>query len=742
MPVPRVDVVIVSWNTRDELLECVESVLASSGVTSDVVVVDNASSDGSAEAVSSRFGRVSVVRNRANLGFARASNQGIVMGTAPWVLLLNPDARVEPDGIARLVARMERLPRHGILVPRLIGTDGGVSQSAFPLPSLLIPALYATGVHRMLPRRWRQRLLLPGSWGSDVERDVPWALGAAMLARRAAVDEVGLLDESFFVYAEDLEWCDRMWSHGWRVRFTPDVAVVHHGNRSGAQRFGAQRTEEYLRNTMRFARRRRGVAWARAYHLLNAAAALRQAAVLRYTTRLFPSRARDHAQAYWRNQSHFYLRRTPPPSPTQGTDVKGGRRLLVLTGTYPPQHVGGYELLCRDHVSWRRGRGDDVTVLTSTWGLADGRPREERGAAGELVLRELTLPWENYVLTRPAGRELWTTERSHRRALDRAVTRSRPDAVVVWSMAGITKSLLARVHELGLPLMLVIHEGWPTWDVDTDPWARFWATPAYRPLSRALKPVVRAAAQRIVAPWNVHEALEHATPVYCSEALRDDVEDRREEFRGRGVVVHDGIDATTLSRPRPDDEPLHDPVRLLHAGRVEKRKGVHAAVAAVARLRGAGVRARLRIVGWRDETYAADLRDLARRLGVEADIDWDDPVGHEQMPDIYRAADVLLFPTAWREPFGLVPLEAMATGCLVVATGLGGSGEFLRDQQNSILIGVNDDRAAGRAVERLLGDLALVARLRAGGRDTVERFSLAAFATGLDTVLDGLTAGA
>jgi glycosyltransferase involved in cell wall biosynthesis len=111
------------------------------------------------------------------------------------------------------------------------------------------------------------------------------------------------------------------------------------------------------------------------------------------------------------------------------------------------------------------------------------------------------------------------------------------------------------------------------------------------------------------------------------------------------------------------------------------------------------------------------------------------------MPDIYRAADVLLFPTAWREPFGLVPLEAMATGCLVIATGLGGSGEFLRDEENAILIGVNDDRAAVRAVERLLGDPALVARLRAGGRDTVGRYSLRAFASGLDTVLDGLTAG-
>src|SRR5207302_875721 len=100
---------------------------------------------------------------------------------------------------------------------------------------------YALGGHHLLSMSQRSRLLLPGTWNSD-ERDVPWAVGAAMLVRRSAVDRIGGLDESFFVYVEDMEWCERMRDAGLRIRYTPEVTVVHHGNRSGEQRFGPSRT--------------------------------------------------------------------------------------------------------------------------------------------------------------------------------------------------------------------------------------------------------------------------------------------------------------------------------------------------------------------------------------------------------------------------------------------------------------------------------------------------------------------
>lgn len=304
-PAP-VDVVIVSWNVRDELLDCLGSVAASRGVAPRTVVVDNASSDGSADAVATRFPDVRLIRNRANLGFARAANQGIAAGTAPSVLLLNPDTIVPPEGIASLVSRLASLPDHGMIVPRLTDSRGRVESSAYLFPSLRIALLVALGCHRLASRSQQERMLIPGRWGST-ERDVPWAIGAAMLVRRTAIERVGLLDESFFVYAEDMEWCDRMWSAGLGVRYTPAVTVIHHGNRSGEQRFGEGRTAEYMGSTTRYLLGRHGSLWTAAYLGINAATAASRVLLTAGTSRLRPTPRRLEVRRYWRDHARWYL---------------------------------------------------------------------------------------------------------------------------------------------------------------------------------------------------------------------------------------------------------------------------------------------------------------------------------------------------------------------------------------------------------------------------------------------------
>src|SRR5207253_588432 len=119
-----------------------------------------------------------------------------------------------------LVAHLDGLPEHAMVVPQLTDADGHVRQSAFLFPSIPVALMFAVGAHHLLPQSRRQRLLLPGYWGASPQ-DVPWAIGAVMLVRRSAIERVGLLDESFFVYGEDMEWCQRMGSAGMRIRFTP-----------------------------------------------------------------------------------------------------------------------------------------------------------------------------------------------------------------------------------------------------------------------------------------------------------------------------------------------------------------------------------------------------------------------------------------------------------------------------------------------------------------------------------------
>ena len=741
--VPSVDVVIVSWNVRGDLLSCLDSVLASRGVELHVFVVDNASEDGSADAVAERFPQVTLVRNRTNLGYAQAANQGLQCGKAPWVLLLNPDTVVPPEALARLVSRLRGLPGHAMVVPRLVGEDGRPQHSVYPLPSLGLSLLLATGAKRLLSPERRSRLLLEGAWQSDEERDVPWAIGAAMLVRRSAIARVGGLDESFFVYAEDLEWCDRFRSAGYGMRFIPEVSVTHLGNRSGVQRFGPRRTEEYLRNTVRFLQRRHGRSWAAAWVVVNGAAVVPRAVFHSLAAGVRPSPRRTHLRAYWRDQARFYVdlphwmitrRRARSGTLTS----QRGRDLVVISNNYPPLSLGGYELLCQEHVAWLRRRGDRVTVLTSTHGLDPPRPRMEEGAQGERVVRALDFRWRDFELVHPHGLELWRSERRQRLALERVLRDARPDAALVWHMAAISKSLLATLHAHGVPMLLVIGEPWPAWDVDYDPWTRFWSRDAVRPHKRLVKPLLRKVVAGLVAPGDLRPALRGGFPVYASNHLRQEIEAARPEWRGRGAVAHMAIQVERFRRDPNQDSTLDQPLHLLYAGRVERRKGVHTAVAALGGLRRGGVDAMLLVAGWQDEQYVAELRALADKLCVGAAVDFRGPADREAMPAVYGAADILLFPTVWPEPFGMVPLEAMAAGCIVVATGTGGSGEYLRHEENALLFPVEDDAAAVRQILRLLGDPALQARLRDGGRRTAAENDFEVYARRLDELLTDL----
>ena len=232
-----VGVVVVNYNTRDLLRRCLQTVRASVGVRFEVCVVDNASTDGSAELVAREFPEVRVIRSPFNGGYAYANNLGLrafgfgIPGRTPeprYALLLNPDTEVPPDALARMVAFLDAHPEAGAAGPKIVRPDGSLDlacRRSFPTPEV---AFYRfSGLSRLFPRsprfaRYNLTFLDP-----DQTYEVDAVVGACMMVRREAIMQVGLLDESFFMYGEDLDWAYRIKQAGWKIYYSPEVVILH-----------------------------------------------------------------------------------------------------------------------------------------------------------------------------------------------------------------------------------------------------------------------------------------------------------------------------------------------------------------------------------------------------------------------------------------------------------------------------------------------------------------------------------
>ena len=223
------DVVIVAHNSGPLLAEAVASAISQASATN-VWVVDAESTDGSVEAVRASGVNLIPVSNR---GFSASNNRGIESGLAPFVLLLNPDAVLHPGSLETLVAAAEARPEVGIVGALVIDADGSVQPGSFGrFPSLLSEiGLRLRRAWKPLHRNSARSPKVPRS-----TRPVDWVTGAAMLVRRTAIAEVGPLDEGFFLYYEDVDWCHRMRAGGWQVLLEPAAIVTHHQGASGVPR--------------------------------------------------------------------------------------------------------------------------------------------------------------------------------------------------------------------------------------------------------------------------------------------------------------------------------------------------------------------------------------------------------------------------------------------------------------------------------------------------------------------------
>jgi len=255
---PDLSVVIVNWNTRDLLAQCLKSVYeTASGVDFEIIVVDNASTDGSVEMVRERFPHVHIIANSENVGFVHANNQALACCRGRYVLLLNSDTQVLPGSLYKAVQFMDEHPRAGMVGVRLLNPDGTFQASYTPFPTLWREFLMLSGLGR-----WLVRQTFP-SYGPQAERGAQhvkgYLEGAYLMARRQAVGEIGGLDEHIFMYAEDVDWCYRFHQAGWEVWYLPDAPIVHYGGQSTRKRRERMEAELY-RSRVYFFRKHYGKA--------------------------------------------------------------------------------------------------------------------------------------------------------------------------------------------------------------------------------------------------------------------------------------------------------------------------------------------------------------------------------------------------------------------------------------------------------------------------------------------------
>lgn len=236
LPAAMVDVsiVIVNWNVRDLLRRCLHSIVQTPVSGIEVIVVDNASTDGSGDVVQVEFPDVHLVINARNQGFPAAVNQGISLARGRYVLVLNPDTEVLGDAVATMVAFADEHPDVGVVGPQLLNPDGSVQSSRRRFPTLATALFESTWLQPYAPRRLLERYRV-GDQPDGVVQDVDWLTGAALMARRQAIEQVGPMDERFFMYSEELDWCRRFREAGWRVVYLPTAQIIHHEGKSSEQ---------------------------------------------------------------------------------------------------------------------------------------------------------------------------------------------------------------------------------------------------------------------------------------------------------------------------------------------------------------------------------------------------------------------------------------------------------------------------------------------------------------------------
>jgi hypothetical protein len=294
-------IIIVNWNTRNLLVDCLQSICDTTPAEElslyEIFVVDNASSDDSVDCVRRRFPWVKLIVNPVNVGFGRANNQAIDQSSGEFVLLLNSDTKLLPGAFSELTDFMQRTPQAGAAGSRLLNPDGSTQPSCTYVPSLGREMWRLFHLDTLV--RYASYDML--RWPLDRSQPVEVVQGASMIVRRTVIESVGVFDCDYFMYSEEVDWCDRILRAGWQIYWTPTSRVIHYGGQSTRQAARGMFLHLY-RSKLLFFRKQRSVLEAKLYKLLLAGAALVRLLASPFVLFENASRRRHHlliAGHYW-----------------------------------------------------------------------------------------------------------------------------------------------------------------------------------------------------------------------------------------------------------------------------------------------------------------------------------------------------------------------------------------------------------------------------------------------------------
>ncbi|MGB3976912.1 MAG: glycosyltransferase family 2 protein [bacterium] len=258
--IPDLSICIVNWNTRDMLRDCLNSIWKhKDDLNIEVFVIDNASSDGSAEMIKTEFSTVTLIENNENKGFAQANNQGIAKATGRYILLLNPDTIILEEALRRMTRFLDENPNAGAVAARLMNTDGSLQFSLRQFPNFLTPFTENTNLATLPGIFWCSQKSRLMRWPHDSVREVEQPAGAALMIKRSCIETLGSLNGSFHMFFEDVDICYRIRNNGWKIYYLPEALIIHHGGQSVKKR--TDMGTQFYRSLLKFSRLHRGKGW-------------------------------------------------------------------------------------------------------------------------------------------------------------------------------------------------------------------------------------------------------------------------------------------------------------------------------------------------------------------------------------------------------------------------------------------------------------------------------------------------
>lgn len=389
-------------------------------------------------------------------------------------------------------------------------------------------------------------------------------------------------------------------------------------------------------------------------------------------------------------------------------------KILVLSNLYPPFYVGGYELHCRTVAEALQSRGHQILVLTSDHGL----DRAEPPSSEANVIRSLKL--HGFVGHPFLGiLQLQDLEIHNNQVLVSTLRRFQPDVVYVWSMSGLSKSLLFTLQKRGVPTAFCICDYWLAKSERSDVWLNWWnrkITKSRHEFLRVLWTLSRRRRRwQEFAPTNPIRHLRPQRIHFCSRALREATAAEGFDVQDAAVIYCSVNTQKFNGAPRPANRPMQ---RLLFVGRLTEDKGLMTALRALTLVRDkfAG---QLSVYGRGEPAYERKVIDLAQ--AEKLPVIFNDLLSPAQMPEVYRAHDALLFTSEWQEPFAITPLEAMACGLPVIGTTTGGSAELFRHGENAMTYTAGNAEELAQRIVELDSDNLLRERIARAGHDEIHR---------------------